>query len=136
MAARKWVQLCRRRAPCSRAHSGGFTLIEALAALAIVAITLATIGNLANTTLRSGLHVQRHLAAVETLGALLSVPLDRHLGDGAARAGEMAGRYWRIETSPMGAPSGRSPWALEKVRVTVTGEGAGATLETLHLVKP
>ena len=130
------VKLGRAARRKNGARSRGFTLIEALAALAVVAMSLAAIGDLSNTTLRSGLHVERHLAAVQGLGALMTRPLGRDPQGQTTMSGDIGAQTWRIEAAPSGTDGGPGPWRIEKIRRTVLGPGARASVESLRLVKP
>ena len=47
--------------------AAGFTLLEALAALAVMGAGLAAIGTLANSSLRTDLYTERHLAEIVEL---------------------------------------------------------------------
>jgi general secretion pathway protein I len=83
-------------------HSGnqGFTLIEVLVALAVVAITLSAIGSLVATTIRGARSVGGHLALTETARAILAgMPSRNELAPGNF-SGEVAGHRWRVDVLP------------------------------------
>ena len=79
----------------------GFTLIEALVALAIVAIVLSSIGAVIATTAKGTRSIEQRLAltgAAETL--LAALPARNQLKPGR-QSGETAGQRWRIDVSAM-----------------------------------
>ena len=83
--------------------TAGFTLIEALVALAIVAAVLSSIGAVIATTVKGTRSIDQRLAltgAAETLLAALPV---RNLLKPGRQSGELAGHRWRIDVSPMSA---------------------------------
>lgn len=122
-------------------RSQGFTLVEAIVALAVVSISLAAIGSLTSATLRSGVHVERHLSEMETTQAIVAgMPLRNQIGDGAL-SGEIAGHRWRIDAEPFPAdllgPGAAPRWTPEKLVLTVQGPGGGRfSLDMIRLIKP
>ena len=88
------------RKSCSDGEAG-FTLIEALVALAIVAAVLGSIGAVIATTVKGTRSIDQRLAltgAAETL--LASIPA-RDLLKPGRQSGELAGHRWRIDVAPM-----------------------------------
>jgi general secretion pathway protein I len=79
----------------------GFTLIEALAALAVMGAGLAAIGALANSSVRAGLYAERHLAEIETARKIIAGMPSRE----ALPAGDTLWTPQRIEVS-IQSPSG------------------------------
>lgn len=89
------------RKDCFRHGEGGFTLIEALVALAIIAAVLSSIGAVIGTTVKGTRTIDQRLAlagAAETLFATLPERAALKLG---RQAGETAGHRWRIEVAPL-----------------------------------
>ena len=79
----------------------GFTLIEVLVALAIVAAVLWSIGAVIATSVKGTRSIDQRLAltgAAETLLAELSA---RNLLKPGRQSGQLAGHRWRIDVSPM-----------------------------------
>jgi general secretion pathway protein I len=83
-------------------HSGneGFTLIEVLVALTVVAITLSAIGSLVATTIRGARSVGGHLALTETARAILTGMPGRNELNPGNFSGEVAGHRWRVDVLP------------------------------------
>ena len=78
----------------------GFTLIEVLVALSVVAVTLSAIGSLIAVTIRGARSVSGHLALVETARSIMTGLPDRgELGPGNF-SGEAAGHRWRVDVLP------------------------------------
>jgi general secretion pathway protein I len=78
----------------------GFTLIEALVALALVAVALTAIGSLIATTIRGTRSIDQHLSLAETARAIeASLPGRSELKPGNF-SGQTAGHRWRVDVLP------------------------------------
>ena len=116
----------------------GFTLIEVVVALAVVAITLTAIGAVATTSARGTRSLEQHLALVETTRIVAAtLPKDNDTAlDGLS--GEILGHRWRITLAPF-VGSGinqipESPWIPLTVVVRVRSpSGAVYGFETVRL---
>jgi general secretion pathway protein I len=113
-----------RSTPLERDRAiAGFTLIEVLVALAVVAVSLAAIGALMAATVRGSRSIDQHLALVETARAVEAGLPDR--GDLAvgSLSGDMGGYRWRVDVAPCiaGFVDARlpSPWVPQTVVITV-----------------
>jgi len=119
------------------AGDAGFTLVEALVSLALLAIVLASIGGLAASSSRSALHIERHLAEVETAQAVIAgLPDRKDLATGSL-AGEMANHRWRVDAAPY-APglAGASDWSPQQIVVRVESPaGALVRIDMIRLVR-
>jgi general secretion pathway protein I len=82
----------------------GFTLIEALVALAIVAAVLSSIGAVIATTVKGTRSIDQRLALTGVAETLLAVLPARNLLKPGRQIGETAGHRWRIDVAPMDVP--------------------------------
>lgn len=108
--------------------TAGFTLIEALVALAIVATSLSSIGALIATTVRGARSIERHLTQLETARAIAAALPDRDQLVPGNFSGETAGHRWRVDVSPFNATnlSVQQPaWEPQAVVVTVQSPSGG-----------
>jgi general secretion pathway protein I len=134
-AMRVWAG--RPRAAHSHARAG-FTLIEVVVALALVAILLTAIGAVAATSARGTRSMEQHLALVETT-RIVAATLPREAQGGLdGLSGEILGHRWRIGIAPF-VGSGiyqipDSPWIPQTVVVRVRSpSGAVSGFETVRL---
>jgi general secretion pathway protein I len=117
----------------------GFTLIEALVALAIIAAVLTSIGMVIGTTVRGTRSIDQRLAltgAAETL--LVQLPA-RNLLKPGIQYGELAGHRWRIDVAPLNvavqeaAPTSRFVALAVSVRMQAP-RGPAFQVTTVRLV--
>jgi general secretion pathway protein I len=78
----------------------GFTLIEVLVALTVVAISLAAIGSLIATTIRGVRSLDTRLALIETARAVVTGLPDREELAPGNFSGDLAGHRWRVDVLP------------------------------------
>jgi general secretion pathway protein I len=121
--------------------TAGFTIIEALVALAVVAISVVAIGSLMGAASRGTRQLEQHVALVQaTYNALWfslpprSAPLSGRL------SGQSMETSWRADAEPyavdFGAPTVEVPWVPQKIRLRVqSASGAMIDLETVRLFK-
>jgi general secretion pathway protein I len=88
------------RRSCSDGASG-FTLIEALVALAIVAAVLGSIGTVIATTVKGTRGIDQRLALNGTAETLFAALPNRTLLKPGRQSGSLAGHRWRIDVSRM-----------------------------------
>ena len=79
----------------------GFTLIEALVALAIVAAMLASIGAVIATTVKGTRSIDQRLALIGAAEMLLAELPARNLLKPGSQSGELAGHRWRADIAPL-----------------------------------
>ena len=107
----------------AKSTSEGFTLVEVLVALAIVAVALGSIGALIANTSRGARSIAARFSRVEIARAILTALPDRdQLGRGNL-SGETAGHGWQVDVSPFEPRSGglskQTSWLPQRVDVTV-----------------
>jgi general secretion pathway protein I len=117
----------------------GFTMIEVLVSLALLASALAAIGALVATTMRGVDAIERHVALVETARRVAAIGLHANVKMGAT-SGENSGYRWRIDASPWAfggvAADRESRWIPQRIRVRVQSpSGAVFDIETVRLQK-
>lgn len=81
--------------------AAGFTLIETLVALAIIAGVLSSIGAVIATTVKGTRSIDQRLALTGTAETLVATLPGRSLLKPGRQSGELAGHRWRIDVSPM-----------------------------------
>jgi len=118
--------------------TAGFTLIEVLVALAVVAVSLSSIGMLIATTVRGTHSLERHLIELETTRAILAALPERDQLTVGSLAGERDNHRWRIDVSPFAAPNAdpkqASIWVPQAVVVTVQSpDGGSIQIDTIRL---
>jgi general secretion pathway protein I len=111
--------------------TAGFSLIEVLVALTVVAVTLSAIGSLVAVTIRGARSVGSHLALVEsTRGIMTGLPSRDDLAFGNF-SGEAGGHRWRVDVLPFHADfvdPDKSIWIPQTVVVRVQSP-AGPVLQ-------
>ena len=111
-----------RRNGCKRG-TRGFTLIEVLVALSVVAISLAAIGSLIAVTTRGARAVGLHLTLIETARSIITGLPDRDQLEPGNFSGENAGHRWRVDVLPFLAdfvdPQQPTIWIPQTVAVRV-----------------
>jgi general secretion pathway protein I len=118
----------------------GFTLIEALVALAIIAAVLSSIGAVIAVSVKGTRSIDQHLALTGAAETLLAALPARNLLTPGRQTGETAGHRWRINVTPMDvavtndAPqTGRFTPLAVTIRLQAPG-GPAIQLTTVRLV--
>jgi general secretion pathway protein I len=121
-----------------RRNEAGFTLLEVLVALGVVAVSLASIASLVATNIRGTHALDRRLALMETTRAVLTgLPGHTQLAPGSL-SGEMADHRWRVDVQPFAAPfvdpQLPTPWVPQAVVVRVQSpSGRILQIDTVRL---
>ena len=121
-----------------RDAGAGFTLIEALVALAVAAVSLAAIGLLMAGNIRGSGRIEQHLGLVETLRAVeTDLPNRTSLSTGNL-SGEMHGQAWSVDIAPFprldSIPRAAQFWTPQTIVIKVLSpSGAALQLETIRL---
>ncbi len=124
--------------------TAGFTLIEALVALSIVAIVMASIGSLIGSSARGVRAIDGRLTRLETARAVMTALPDRGQLAPGTLSGMIADHPWRVDVLPFATQTAeqRSPtdprsaarWAPQAVIVTVQSpSGAATQISTIRL---
>ena len=107
---------------CPR-NEAGFTLVEVLVALAVLAVSLAAIGSLVANNIRATRALDQRLALVETTRAILTGLPNREQLISGNLSGELADHHWRVDVLPFVAnfidPRRPTPWVPQTVVVRV-----------------
>jgi prepilin-type N-terminal cleavage/methylation domain-containing protein len=122
----------------SDAGRAGFTLIEALVALALILAFAEVLGPHLFHARRIAANADGRVAAQALLRSLLDAPFDRSQLAHASRNGEAAGLRWQIVTEPVitGALPPEGQWRAFRVTARVwSGGGQVITAETVRLAK-
>ncbi len=120
--------------------TAGFTLIEALVALAIVAAVLSSIGAVIATTVKGTRSIDQRLALTGAAETLLAGLPARNLLKPGRQTGELAGHRWRIDIAPMNAAdAGDAPQNQRFIALAVSmrlqaPDGPAIRLTTVRLV--
>jgi general secretion pathway protein I len=129
-----------RRAPTDRSDAG-FTLLEALVALGVVAVSIVAIGSVVSTNSRGVKALENHVALMQSAQAVLAtaIPQRKELAPGAL-SGQVGDFRWRVDIGPVGgdwlAKGADVPWIPELVRIQVRSpSGATVDLETVRLMR-
>jgi general secretion pathway protein I len=107
------------RRSCSSGVAG-FTLIEALVALAIIAAVLSSIGAVIATTVKGTRSIDQRLALAGAAETLLAALPARDLLKPGRQSGELVGHRWRIDVAPLNvADPGDAPQTRRFVPLAV-----------------
>ena len=127
--------MCRSADP-EPGKAAGFTLIEALAALGVMAAGLAAIGALANSSLRAGIYVERHLIEIETARVIMTGLPGRAALPYGRLTGSLDSHQWRIDSTPVAATvkGDAGAWTPQGIALMVRSpSGAMLEIDTIRL---
>ena len=129
-----------RRLPTDR-RDAGFTMIEVLIALAIVAVAVVAIGSVMSTNSRGVQSLERHVALIQTAQTVLAtaIPARKDLAPGTL-TGDVHDFRWQVDIGPVGGGWATDDadvgWIPELVKIRVRApSGATVDLETVRLMK-
>jgi general secretion pathway protein I len=115
-------------------HSSGFTLIEALVALTIVAIALSSIGALIASTVKGTHAAEARIGRLNAAKTVLATLPDRDRLVPGSFSGRVDGYGWRVDVVPAGVAPKEVSWLPHNIVVTVRGpDGADIEVRTVRL---
>ena len=122
-------------------HDAGFTIIEVLIALAVVAISIVAIGSVMSTNVRGVRLLEQHVTLMLTTRSVMTeeIPPRAELGFGAL-SGQVSDHRWKIDVGPLGeewtVPGADVAWIPALVTVQVRSPtGAVSDLKTVRLMR-
>ena len=128
------------RLPTDRPEAG-FTIIEVLIALTIVAVVIVGIGSVMSTNARGVRALENHVALVQTAQTVLAtaIPPRKDLVPGTL-SGQIRDYRWQVDIGPVGGgwivDNADVAWIPELVKVRVRApSGAALDLETVRLMR-
>ncbi|GKQ53477.1 prepilin-type N-terminal cleavage/methylation domain-containing protein [Bradyrhizobium sp. Ce-3] len=127
--------------PPTDRRDAGFTIIEVLVALALVAVSIVAIGAVMGVKTRGVRAMEQHVALMQAVRTLMTVgiPPRAEMQPGAS-TGQAEGYRWTIDVSPLGGdwtvPEGNNvPWVPELVRIRVKSPGGALSdIRTVRLM--
>ena len=131
----------RRAARCDTGgKTAGFTIIEVLVAIAVVAVVLSAIGAVVSGTTRGVRSLEQHVVLMETVRSVTAGLRSREPLAENARSGQMYGNRWQVGMAPMAdgpmLPDARSPWTPMMMTFRVqTPSGAAVEVKTVRLLR-
>jgi general secretion pathway protein I len=121
-------------------HDAGFTIIEVLVALAIVAVSVVAIGSLMATNVRGVRSLEQHVSLAQATRAAMAagLPARADLQPGTT-SGQLEGYHWTVDVTSLGGnwtvPDADVPWIPELVRIRVrAASGAMSDIRTVRLM--
>jgi general secretion pathway protein I len=129
--------LCRLTSSKPTRGSAGFTLIEVVVTLAVIAALLLSIGSLVSVAVRGTHALDDHLVLVETARAIEAGLPDRDNLSVGTLSGERDGQLWRVDVLPFpGAldAQAKTDWVPLTASITVqTPDGTRFSITTVRL---
>jgi general secretion pathway protein I len=118
----------------------GFTIIEALIALVVVAVSIVAIGSVMSTNARGVRALESHVALLQSAQTVFvtAIPPRKELAPGTL-SGQLRDFRWQIDIGPVGSDwvveGADVAWIPELVKIRVRSpSGATVDLETVRLM--
>jgi general secretion pathway protein I len=119
----------------------GFTIIEVLVALALVAVVIVAIGSLMATNVRGVRSFEQHVALTQAARTVMTTQIRPRveLRPGSS-SGQIDGYRWAVDVTELGgewaAGNADVPWVPELVRIRVKSPtGAVSDIRTVRLIQ-
>ena len=129
-----------RATPPIDGRAAGFTIIEVLIALAVVAVSIVAIGSVMSTNARGVRTLEQHVTLMQTARSVMAedVPPRAEIGFGTL-SGKTNGEQWRVAVGPMdgewSAAGDKAAWIPALVRIQVRSpSGAVIDVRTVRLM--
>ena len=127
--------------PSTERRDAGFTILEVLVALALVAVVIVAVGSVMAGNMRGVRVLDRHVALTQAMRTAMTsaIPSREQLAQGTS-SGQTDGYHWTVDVSPLGGdwtvPNSDVDWVPELVRVRVRApSGAVSDIRTVRLMK-
>jgi len=109
--------------PPTDGGDAGFTIIEVLIALAVVAVCIVAIGSVMSTNVRGVRLLEQHVTLMQTAHSVMAagIPLRAELGPGAL-SGQIDDYHWTIDVGRwrgLDVPGAAAAWIPARVRIRV-----------------
>jgi general secretion pathway protein I len=125
--------------------AAGFTIIEALVALAVVTVTIVAIGSVMASNARGTRQLESHVTLVQAANNILWLNLPARADPvPPVLTGQSLDHDWRADIEPLAIeldapadkPADRVSWVPQKIRLQVRSpSGSILSLETIRLFK-
>ncbi len=126
--------------PRTDGPQAGFTMIEVLIALAVVAVGIVAIGSVMATNVRGVRSLEQHVALIQTARGTMAteIPSRAELGPGVL-SGQLNDHRWQIDIGPLGGgwmvADANVSWIPQLVKIHVQSPSGGAfDLQTVRLM--
>jgi general secretion pathway protein I len=127
--------------PSTERRDAGFTILEVLVALALVAVVIVAVGSVMAGNFRGVRALDRHVALTQAMRTAMAtaIPARDQRAQGTS-SGQTDGYRWTVDVSPLGGewtvPNSEVAWVPELVRVRVRSpSGAVSDIRTVRLMK-
>ncbi|MBI3703034.1 MAG: prepilin-type N-terminal cleavage/methylation domain-containing protein [Rhizobiales bacterium] len=128
--------MCRLTPSRPAPGSAGFTLIEVVVTLAVIAAILLSVGSLVGVAVRGTQALDDHLVLVETARAIEVGLPDRNNLTVGMLSGERDGQLWRIDVRPFpGALDAKAPTPWVPLTAAITVQTPGGTRFSVTTVR-
>jgi general secretion pathway protein I len=118
----------------------GFTIIEVLIALAVVAVCIVAIGSVMSTNARGVRSLEQHVELMQAArnAMITQIPPRGEIGPGVL-SGELNNHQWQIDIGPLDdgwvVPDADVTWIPQLVKIHVKSPGGGTLdLQTIRLM--